>query len=103
MHNDSDNKEKSSSPGLLELEDKGIKWDTTFDNYLSAIPRVDGLALSYVIRVLDTPIPNNNLTSFVEETVATAPITDTYFEADCDTVHQLIVSFMVRENSENCI
>ena len=74
-----------------------------FDNYLSTIPGVDGVPLSYVIRVLDTPAPNTTFTSFVEDTVATASLTCTYFEADRDTVHQLIVSFTAGENSENWV
>ena len=61
------------------------------------------MPLSYVIRVLDTPAPNTTFTSFVQETVAAAPLTDKYFEADRDNIHQLIVSFTAGENSENWI
>ena len=103
LHDDSANKAKASSPGPLESEDTWIEWDTKFDNYLSTIPGIDGVPLSYVIRVLDTPAPNTTFTSFFEDTVATAPLTGTYFEADRDTVHQLIVSFIAGENSENWI
>ena len=103
LHDASDNKAKASSPGPLKSEDKWVEWETKFENYLSTIPGVDGVPLSYVIRVLDTPAPNTTFTSFVQETVATAPLTDTYFEADRDTVHQLIVSFTAGENSENWI
>ena len=103
IHDDSDNKAKASSPGPLESEDKWIDWETKFENYLSTIPGVDGVPLSYVIRELVTPEPNTIYTSFVEDTVASAPLTGTYFDADSDTVHQSIVSFTVGQNSENWI
>jgi len=103
LHDDSANKAKASSPGPLESEDTWIEWDTKFDNYLSTIPGVDGVPLSYVTRVKENPDPNTVFTSFVEETVAKAPLIGTYFEADRDTVHQAIVSFTAGHNSENWI
>lgn len=103
LHDDADNKAKASSPGPLESEDTWIEWETKFNNYLSTIPGVDGVPLSYVIRVKETPDPNATFTSFVEETVAKAPLRGTYFEADRDTVHQAIVSFTAGQNSENWI
>ena len=103
LHDDSNNKAKSSSPGPLESEDKWIEWETKFENYLSSIPGVDGVPLSYVIWQLITPTANTTYTSFVEETVASAPLNGTYFDADSDTVHQAIVSFTVGQNSENWI
>ena len=55
--------------------------------------RVEYKILLYVTRVKENPDPNTIFTSFVEETVAKAPLTGTYFEADRDTVHQAIVNF----------
>lgn len=103
LHDDSSNKTKASSPGPLASEDDWISWETKFINYLSTIPGVDGVPLSYVVRILDTPEVNTVYTSFVEETVAKAPLLGSYFEADRDTVHQAIVSFTAGEHSENWI
>ena len=103
LYDDSDKKAKASSPGPLESEDTWIEWDTKFDNYLSTIPGVDGVPLSYVIRMKDNPDAGTAFTSFVEETVAKAPLKGPYFEADRDTVHQSIVSFTAGQNSENWI
>ena len=74
LHDDADNKAKASSPGPLESEDTWIEWETKFNNYLSTIPGVDGVPLSYIIRVKETPDSNATFTSFVEETVAKAPL-----------------------------
>jgi hypothetical protein len=87
LYDDSDKKAKASSPGPLESEDTWIEWDTKFDNCLSTIPGVDGVPLSYVIRMKDNPDAGTVFTSFVEETVAKARLKGPYFEADRDTVH----------------
>ena len=103
LTDDSSKKAKASSPGPLVSEDDWISWETKFVNYLSTIPGVDGVPLSYVIRVSLNPDVNTVFTSFVEETVAKAPLSGTYFDADRDTVHQALVSFTTGENSENWI
>ena len=50
FQDDSVTKAKESSPGFLKSEPKWLEWETKFINYLSTIPGVDGLPLSYVIR-----------------------------------------------------
>ena len=103
IQDDSDNKAKSSSPGPWKSEDNWIYLENKFENYLSTILGVDGVPLSYVTRELENPEDDTVYTSFVEETVACAPLTGSYFDADSDTVHQSIVSFTVGKNSENWI
>ena len=50
LQDDSVTKVKESSPGPLKSEAKWIEWETKCINYLSTIPEVDGVPLSYVIR-----------------------------------------------------
>ena len=91
LSDDSDTKAKEASPGPLKSESQWIEWETKFINYLSTIPGIDGVPLSYVARTEDNPPTGTVYTSFVEETVAKAPHIGTYFEADRDTVNQAIV------------
>lgn len=103
LKDDSTTKSKEASPGALKSELKWIQWETKFNNYLTTIPGVDGVPLSYVIREKEQPDAGTTFTSFVEKTVASAPLKGTFYEADSDTVHQAIVSFTTGETSENWI
>lgn len=103
LQDDSSTKSKEASPGSLKSEAKWLQWETKFVNYLTTIPGVDGVPLSYVIREKETPDTGSTFTSFVEKTVASAPLKGTFYEADSDTVHQAIVSFTTGETSENWI
>ena len=64
---------------------------------------MDDVPLLYVISEKDAPDIGATFTSFVEKTVAFAPLNGTFFEADSDTVHQVIVSFTTGKTSENWI
>ena len=104
FQDDSVTKAKESSPGPLNAEAKWLEWETKFINYLSTIPGVDGLPLSYVIREEENvPWPATTFTSFVEQTIASAPLTGTYYEADRATVHQAILSYTTGQTSEDWI
>ena len=104
FQDDSVTKAKESSPGPLKSEAKWLEWETKFINYLSTIPGVDGVPLSYVIREEENvPGPAATFTSFVEQTIASAPLQGTYYEADRATVHQAIVSYTAGQPSEDWI
>ena len=94
LRDQSDVKAKSASPGPLISEAKWIDWETKFTNYLSTLLGVNGIPLSYVIRKNDNPpAAGTTFTSFVEQTVMSAPLNGTYYEADREEVHQALVSF----------
>ena len=62
------------------------------------------MPLSYVIREEENvPGPATTFTSFVEQTIASAPLTGTYYEAHRATVHQAIVSYIAGQPSEDWI
>ena len=48
----SDTLSKAADPGKLKDERKWTEWEPAFVNYLSTIPGVTGVPLSYVIREL---------------------------------------------------
>ena len=102
---DSSTKASEASPGPLQSESKWIDWESKFTNYLSTLMGVDQVPLSYVIRENDNPPAPGTRTyaSFVEETVACAPLAGTYYQADKGTVHQAIVSFTAGLPSEDWI
>ena len=105
MISDSSTKASEASPGPLESESKWIDWESKFTNYLSTLMGVDSVPLSYVIRENDNPpaAGTRAYTSFVEETIACAPLNGTYYQADRGTVHQAIVSFTAGLPSEDWI
>ena len=84
LQEDSITKAKAASLGPLTLEGKWIQWETKFDSYLTTILGVDGVTLSYVICEKDAPDVGATFTSFVEKTVASAPLNGTFFEVDSD-------------------
>ena len=94
---------KAADPGKFKDERKWPEWEKAFINYLSVIPRVSGIPLSFVVRELDVPIPGTEYLTFNERMINRAPVTDQYFIADTRRVHNLLVGFLQGENTENWI
>jgi hypothetical protein len=94
---------KDASPGKLKDERKFDVWILQLTTMLSMIYGVMGVPLSYVIREVETPDEDETYDTFVEETIARAPLSGTAFEADARQVHQLVVSLTTGEQSEQWI
>ena len=94
---------KAADPGKFKDERKWPEWEKAFINYLSVIPRVSGIPLSFVVRELDVPIPGTEYLTFNERMINRAPVTGQYFIADTRRVHNLLVGFLQGENTENWI
>ena len=80
------------------------EWEVIFDNYLSTIPGVNGLPLSYV--VWDQVAPERTKDSqgnFIAKTIACAPLIITHFQSDTRKVHQLLNNYLVTETAEQWI
>ena len=87
-----DKKAKEASPGPLKLEQEWIDWEETFANYCLGLVGVNGVPLSYFIRKNDNPpTDGRQYASFVDETVYCAPLLGSYYDADNQTLHQLIL------------
>ena len=72
-------------------------------NYLSVIPGVNGIPLSYVVRENETPDGGEVYTLFNEGMIHCVPLEGQYFLADSRPVHQLLYSFLQGKNMESWI
>jgi hypothetical protein len=90
-----------SSPGPLEKESKWKEWEEKFVNYLRLHLGANGVPLSYVIRANDDPDTEDiwTQTDFIRETVACAPLSGEFYDADKLTVYNLIISFTTGQPS----
>ena len=77
--------------------------DTVCVNYLSTIPGVNSIPLSYVVRESETPIIGADYGSFNERAIACAPLMGDVLQARARKVHQLIKSFLQAESAEQWI
>ena len=94
---------KAADPGKLKDERKWPEWEPAFINYLSTIPGVNGVPLSYIVREKEQPEPDADYGSFNEQAIACAPLEGPTFQADGRKVHQLIKSFLQTETAEQWI
>ena len=99
----SDTVSKAADPGKFKDERKWPEWEPAFANYLSTIPGVNGIPLSYVIREAEEPDRTLDYPSFNEKAIACAPLTGPNFQADARKVHQLLKSFLQTETAEQWI
>jgi hypothetical protein len=99
----SDTVSKAADPGKFKDEKKWPEWEPAFVNYLSTIPGVNGIPLSYVVREAEFPIEGADYGSFNERAIACAPLSGDVFQADARKVHQLIKSFLQTESAEQWI
>ena len=105
--NDSDQVDmisKVADPGKFKDEKKWPNWEPAFVNYLSTIPGVKGIPLSYVVRANEDPDHETNFEGdFVAHSIACAPLNNATFRADARKVHQLLMNFLVAESAEQWI
>ena len=105
--NDSDQVDtisKAADPGKFKDEKKWPDWEPAFVNYLSTIPGVKGIPLSYVVRANEDPDHETDFEGdFVARSIACAPLNNATFRADARKVHQLLMNFLVAESVEQWI
>ena len=95
---------KVADPGKLKDERKWPEWYPTFVIYLSTIPGVYGVPLSYVVRENQAPDHTRDFEGdFTEEIIACAPLNGPKFRADTRMVHQLLKNFLTAESAEQWI
>ena len=84
--NDSDQVDtisKTADPGKFKDKKKWPDWEPAFINYLSTIPGVKGIPLSYVVRTNEDPDHKTNFEGdFVACSIACAPLNNATFRAD---------------------
>ena len=95
---------KAADPGKLKDERKWPEWYPAFVNYLSTIPGVYGVPLSYIVRDNEAPDHGRNFEGdFTEEIITCAPLRGPKFRADARKVHQLLKNFLTAESAEQWI
>ena len=94
---------KAADPGKFKDERKWPEWEKAFINYLSVIPGVNGIPLSYVVQELENPTPGREYATFNERMINWALLNGQYYIADTRRVHNLIIGFLQGENTENWI
>lgn len=98
-----DTNAKAVNPGKFKDERKWPEWERAFENYLSVIPGVNGVPLSYVIREVEAPLAGMMYETHNERLINRAPLVGNYFVADTRRVHTLLAGFIQGEASENWI
>ena len=95
---------KAADPGKLKDERKWPEWYPAFVNYLSTIPRVYGVLLSYIVPDNEAPDHAHGFAGdFTEEIIACAPLDGPKFRADTRKVHQLLKNLQTAELAEQWI
>ena len=94
---------KAADPGKFKDERKWPEWEKSFTNYLSVIPGVNGIPLSYVVREVEEPAEEAEYTTFNERMTSRAPLVGQYFVADARRVHNLLIGYLQGENTETWI
>ena len=75
-----------------------------FVNYLSTIPVVKGITLSYVVCANEDPDHETDFEGdIVARSIACAPLNNATFCVDARKVHQLLMNFLVAESAEQWI
>ncbi len=79
--------------------------EPSFVNYLSSIPGVTGVPLSYVVQEDESAAPDSQYESFNERERASScsPLEGASFQADARKVHQLLKSFLQTKTAEQWI
>jgi len=98
---------KSADPGKFKDERKWPYLEKAFINYLSVVPGVNGIPLSYIVREIENPTPGTEYATFIERMINRALLNGQYYIADTRRVHNLIIGFLrgflQGENTENWI
>ena len=73
--NQADTISKTSDPGNIKVERTWTKWEIKFENYISTIPGVNGVPLSYVVRYQAAPDHTTDFQgNFTSEAIACTPL-----------------------------
>jgi hypothetical protein len=98
-----DTNTKAADPGKFKDERKWPEWEKAFINYLSVIPGVNGVPLSYVVCQVVEPEDDAEYETFSERMIAHAPHMGQYFIADSRRVHNLLTGYLQGELPESWI
>ena len=82
---------KAADPGTFKDEKKWPDWEPAFVNYLSTIPGISGVPLSYVVCTNDDPDHDTDFEDdFIARSIACAPLNGASFHADASKVCSIL-------------
>ena len=92
---------KVADPGKFKDERKWPDWEPAFTNYLSTIPGLYDMPLSYVIRENEDPAHDRDFGEDIQaEMIACPPLHRAHVRADTRCIHQLLKNYLVAETAE---
>ena len=97
-----DTNTKAADPSKFKEECKWPEWSKAFMNYLSIIPGVNGIPLSYIVHESE-PEGRAICDSFNEHMIARAPHVGQYYKVDSHWVHTLLTRYLQGKLMENWI
>ena len=89
----------AANPGPLESERKWKQWENKFINYTRCHLGACGVPLAYVICENDVPNQDTIHADFLAKSIACAPLSGEYYEADRRSVFDMIVAFTTGQPS----
>ena len=89
----------AASPGPLKSEKYWKEWDEKFINYVRSFMGVNGVPLEYIIRENEDPDHDGIFPDFISRSIACAPLSGEYYDADKLTVFNMIVAFTAGQPS----
>ena len=90
--------------GKFKYECTWLKWEVKFENYLSTIPGVNGVPLSYVLLYQAAPDrTTDSQRNFIAKIISCVPLTGAHFQSDTRKVHQLLKNSLMSETAEQWI
>ena len=89
----SNTKDKESSTGPLDSENKWKECESKLINYFSTLIGVNGVSLYCMVWGKDNLDANVDSLNFIYKTISCEPLKVNYFEDNSHTVHQALVSF----------
>ena len=87
---------KASDPVKFKDNQTWPKWEVKVENYLSTIPGVNGVPLSYIVR--DQAAPDHTTYfqgEFISKTIVCAALSRAHFQSDTSKVRHLLNIYLV--------
>ena len=86
---------KAAYPGKFKDERTWPDWEVKFENYLSTIPGVNGVPLSFVVRYQEAPDRTTYFQGeYIHDIIACAPLSFTHLQSDTSKLHQLLKNYL---------
>ena len=91
---------KASDPVKFKDNQTWPKWEVKVENYLSRIPGVNGVPLSYIVQSQAAPDHTTYFQGeFISKTIVCAELSRAHFQSDTRKVRHLLNNYLVDETA----